>query len=270
MEKEQLRLVDLVGKHCVIDCYIQGSKIQALWDTGSQVSIVSDNSRKTYFPQERLRNVSELMEGPDDLKITAANGQSMPYIGWVEITFRIAADCAAAEELIVSILVMKGRRLSQPIIGYNVIEQIVTRAVGHLDETSKEQQHAILKVTFPSLPRTSVPVFIDLMSVATGCEYPLHIAGEKVNIPKHISTQIECKVKTRSPKRDVVLLFEPDVNPQWTEGLEFCETLVTLRSGVLPYIMLDVQNPTDHDIMFQGKIIVGTLNQVQAVYPASD
>lgn len=73
----------------------------------------------------------------------------------------------------------------------------------------------------------------------------------------------------QSPKRDVTLLFEPDINPQWPEGLEFCETLVTLRGGAPPYMALDVQNPTDHDITLLGKTVVGTLNQVQAVYPAS-
>lgn len=32
--------------------------------------------------------------------------------------------------------------------------------------------------------------------------------------------------------------------------------------------MLDVQNPTDHDITLAGKTVIGTLNKVQAVYPS--
>lgn len=71
---KQPQLVDLVGKRCVIDCYIQGCKTQALWDTGSRVSIVSEKWKKTHLPSEQLRNVSELIDGPDDLKIAAANG----------------------------------------------------------------------------------------------------------------------------------------------------------------------------------------------------
>lgn len=42
----QPQLVNLVGKCCIIDCYIQGSKTQALWDTGSQVSIVNEKWKK--------------------------------------------------------------------------------------------------------------------------------------------------------------------------------------------------------------------------------
>lgn len=56
-------------------------------------------------------------------------------------------------------------------MGYNVIEQIVKRAVEDSDVTSKEQLHAILRATFPSLEKTSVPAFIDLVSVETSCEY---------------------------------------------------------------------------------------------------
>lgn len=70
-------------------------------------------------------------------------------------------------------------------------------------------------------------------------------------------------------QEDTDLIFEPDVNPQWTEGLEFCDTLVTLRKGAKPFIIVDVQNPTDHDIMLTGRTVIGTVQPVQAIYPAS-
>ena len=41
--------------------------------------------------------------------------------------------------------------------------------------------------------------------------------------------------------------------------------LVKLSSGVSPYIVLAVQNPTDHDIELAGRIVVGTLHKVQTV-----
>lgn len=35
---------------------------------------MSEKWKKTHLPSEQLRNVSELIDGPDDLKIAAANG----------------------------------------------------------------------------------------------------------------------------------------------------------------------------------------------------
>ncbi len=36
----------------------------------------------------RLRDISEILDTADTLDIIAANGENMPYEGWVEITFR--------------------------------------------------------------------------------------------------------------------------------------------------------------------------------------
>ena len=72
-----------------------------------------------------------------------------------------------------------------------------------------------------------------------------------------------------SPPDDLTLIMEPDVNPRWTEGLEFCDTLVKVIKGNKPSIIVRVQNPTDHDIVLAGRTVIGTAQPIQAVYPAS-
>ena len=61
--------------------------------------------------------------------------------------------------------------------------------------------------------------------------------------------KVECCVQTSPCQKDTDLIFERDVNPQWAEGLEFCDTLVTLRRGAKPFITVNVQNSTDHEIV---------------------
>lgn len=65
---------------------------------------------------------------------------------------------------------------------------------------------------------------------------------------------------------DATLLFEPDLNPQWAEGLEFCDTVVKLRN---PFIIVDVENPTNHDVVLAGITIIGSVQPIQTIYPAS-
>ncbi|KAK7888892.1 hypothetical protein WMY93_024452 [Mugilogobius chulae] len=81
--------------------------------------------------------------------------------------------------------------------------------------------------------------------------------------------RVECRVQAPPCQEETTLIFEPDVNPQWAEGLEFCDTLVKVKSGMKPFITVDVQNPTDHDIVLTGRTLIGTVQPVQAVYPAS-
>lgn len=150
----------------------------------------------------------------------------MPYKGFIEVTF------GNPKYIVVPMLVMKGRSLSQPNLGFNVIEWIIkTNTSEQLDATRTEQLQETLKAAFPSLKKENVTAFIDLVT-ADSCYYVVKTTKEKIIVLKHTSVQINCKVQTWPLKKDTVILFEPDINPQWAEGVEFCETLVKLRSCV--------------------------------------
>ncbi|KAK0153418.1 hypothetical protein N1851_004927 [Merluccius polli] len=41
------QLLRLIGKKCMVNCYLDGVKTQALWDTGSQVCLISEVCKKT-------------------------------------------------------------------------------------------------------------------------------------------------------------------------------------------------------------------------------
>lgn len=121
----------------------------------------------------------------------------------------------------------------------------------------------------PNVDGNTIRALNEQLEAETSCEYPIRTAKEKIYVPKHTSVQVECRVQTSTPKEDMVLLFEPDVNPTCPEGLEFCDTLVKLRHQTSPHIIVNVQNSTDHDIMLNGKTVIGTMHPVHAVYPAA-
>ena len=92
--EKQTKMVPLVGKKYLIDCYIQGKLVQALWDSGSQVTIIDEMWKEVHLPDMRLRDISEIVDTADKLDIVAANGENMPYAGWVEVTFKLAPENA--------------------------------------------------------------------------------------------------------------------------------------------------------------------------------
>ena len=53
--------------------------------------------------------------------MTAANGSKVPYIGWVELNFRLRSS---KDKLAVPFLVTE-QSLDSPLIGFNVIEEIM-------------------------------------------------------------------------------------------------------------------------------------------------
>ncbi len=66
------------------------------------------------------------------------------------------------------------------------------------------------------------------------------------------------------------MLFEPSINPQYPDGLEPLETLLTLKKGSRPVIQINVQNVTDHDIHLTGKTELGTVQTIKSVLPATE
>ena len=56
--KQALKIANLVGKHCTINCYLNGQQTEVLWAAGAQVSIVSE-----HFLMQKLITQSENPSG---------------------------------------------------------------------------------------------------------------------------------------------------------------------------------------------------------------
>ncbi|KAL1249455.1 hypothetical protein QQF64_020460 [Cirrhinus molitorella] len=263
-------VTSLVGRQCLIECYLHGHRVQALWDKGSQVCVIDELWKQEYLSDVPLRDVSNILEAPSTLNLIAANGIDMPFIGYVEVTFRLVSPTSHHTELVIPILVAKGQNLSHPIIGFNVIEQIVNSIKQVQPSTvNNNMLEKTVKATFPSLKRSKVQTFIKLVSAQSACEYTVKTTKGNVNVPKRSIMQVSCGVYMQPVKEDSVLIFEPDVNPCWTDGLEFTESLVRLKRGAPTNITIEVCNDTDHDITLMGQTSIGTVQLVKNVFPAS-
>lgn len=266
LKKKTPTVRELVGKKCLIRCFLHRLKIQALWDTGSQVCAIDEVWKESHLPDVPLRDVAELIDPLDPLQIEAANGTEMPYIGWLEVSFKLTAS---DDELLIPMLVLKGNQQQCPIIGFNVIERLVLDSQDQTKHGDKEKLVKAVRMAFPHLRKNKAQVFIHAVSAGQTYEYNVRTVSERVSVPKRSSIQIECRVQAPPFREDMTLLFEPHENPQWPEGLEFCDTLVSVKAGIAPKIIISVQNPTSHDITLAGRTFVGTVQSVRSVYPAN-
>lgn len=167
---------------------------------------------------------------------------------------------------------MKGGKLVQPIIGSNVIRIIIDSELKQSNTTDSEGLIRTVRAAFPGQAAAfveQVTAVVEQVCTTPVDEYIVKTKRERINIPKRTSVRVECYVNMDSPHEDNILLFEPDVNPRWTDGLELCDMLVKVKGSKKPSITVSVQNITDHDMMLAGKTVMGTVQQVQAVYPAS-
>lgn len=141
----------------MVKCLIQGEEMEALWDTGSQVCVVSRKWQQTYLPPEVLRNIEELLGTGEELNLEAMNGTDILFYGWIEVRFKLAGDDTTAEELIVPALVGKKEQEYQ-IIGFNVIEEVLSQH----SENPKAASN-IIQQSFPLVHHTQVGTLVDLI-----------------------------------------------------------------------------------------------------------
>lgn len=268
--KKRPSVAALVGKQCLVDCYFNGIRTKALWDTGSQVCLINESWKNEILPNVKLRPVTDLIDSPDTLTIVAANGDRIPFLGWVEILFGLSGKTHGPCTLTIPVLVMKGGTLTHPIIGYNAIEHIVKNSENDFSaNTSSEPLQEAVRCALPSLETSQIQALIDLVRIEKPQEYVVKTTRERTVIPRLTSTHVVCRLSARPLDEDTTLVVEPDVDPQWPEGLELNETVVQLKAGASPYITVNVQNSSTHDIILPGKTTIGTAHEVQSVYPVS-
>ena len=83
--KQHAVVVKLVGEQCKVQCTMNGRVISALWDTGAQVSILSESLLKSISPGKKYRKIEELLGTGVNMSLAAANKSKIPYLGWVPV-----------------------------------------------------------------------------------------------------------------------------------------------------------------------------------------
>ena len=164
-----------------------------------------------------VRDISELLDG--DLTVTAANGSSIPYKGWVELDLQIDDS---EQGLSVPFLVAS-EEMELPLIGFNAIEHLIK--VNNLQ--GNEMATALVGVKV-----CDATALVDFVNGVNHDELCLVKSCKKdVVIPRGKSLKVSCRVNTAPLGKPTPVLFEADENGQWPSGLHVSDTLLTAMTG---------------------------------------
>lgn len=104
------QVAQLVGKKCLVWFKFNNLKVQALWDTGAQVSIMSEAWKSDNLPDSKILPISDLLSDDEMLNLRAANGSEIPFKGWVEVKLSLydpKTKTSGSDEILVPVLVSK-------------------------------------------------------------------------------------------------------------------------------------------------------------------
>ena len=169
--KQKTAIAELVGKRCTLTCKLENENFEVLWDTGAQVSLISEQTIEKYFPYLEIKNISELLNPNDDFDLLAANGTVIPYKEWAEIDSNIDPTRENSEFHICVPFLVTSETLDYPIVGYNVIQEIIDR---DSEESSVNSSNIVdcLKSSFVSKVKTDkVNTLVNLIKCSKSVEF---------------------------------------------------------------------------------------------------
>lgn len=261
MPKQEIKLTKLIGDQCTINCLLDGRNTTALWDTGSQVSLL---------PKYWLENHTEKVVRPisqitgDRIDLRAANGTRLDFTGWIDLAFSLPGDSEDPLMILVPFLVVDDPQMARPLLGYNVIKEYVN-AQGEVGMTTTTTR---LAHAFPDIPKRklgSLSAFIQSSDTEDICH--IKTGRRKTTIPRQSTVKIWCGARIDGGMKGMLALFEPNIEAPWSEGLHVSETVLRLPSKWTSKIAVTVSNTTQHEVTLPARLLLGHLQPVKAVFP---
>ena len=205
--KQQFHVAKLVGRKCSVECLLNNRPLEMLWDTGAQVSIISEYVVNSQFPSIQLRDIQELL-GTDHNDLQATNGTKIPYLGWVELDLKLIEQGTDVE---VPFLVTR-EKLELPIIGYNVIELIVNG-----NRNTEESLAEGMTKSFRNSSPENILALINFIQASQPDELcTLKSSKRLLLVPKGQTVQVHSRANTGPVSRRMPVLFEPDELANWS------------------------------------------------------
>lgn len=248
------RVAKLIGEKCTLKCHLSGYIVTVLLDSGAQVSIIDRGWKQKFLPEQQVRPLSELM-GDRDLDLTAANGEPIPYDGWIELTFNLPGNEDPSLAIRVPFLVSRVS-LARPILGFNVIQELILGRESGVEviaqllrkamQIEEEQAEAIVNVV-----QTQEHVHSDALVRVGRHDFVVH--------PGRVA-RVRCRVPAdfTSP----VALFEVNHSDPRLEQLDLGDGLVEVHHTRQPYVEIPVYNYTQHSIPLSRFTVLGSIQSI--------
>ena len=243
------KLIRLVGEKPLLKCALDGVSCTALWDTGSMVCLVSLSWFRSHFPDGKILDVSEFLEG-DSLHLCAANNTDLEVEGVAVMEFGIEGV-----KVDVPFVVSKDD-IAQPIIGFNVIRDLVVEG----DETM-----STLLVKSFQVRAKGVEAMVNFIRNQTEVIASDAKTTARTVIPPHTRCRLKCKTGFEVSEMEENVMFSPDL--VLDSELEFQDSVSQLKIGRTPYIHVVVSNPTSVEHVIEKGVVVGSVETVSAVIP---
>lgn len=251
-------LAKLIGRKCLLTCTLNGVQIDALLDSGAQVTILEKSWLKKHLPDIKIQPLTDLL--PDNpLRITAANGTDVPFEGWAEILVEIKSVRHGQVAINVPMLVSQSC-VSGLLLGFNVIEEIILESLEEPGSVSLSDLLAEALKLHRDTAETIVSVISNTPAKIKPANDTIRVGKKGLTVPSSQICELKCRV--RSWPQGGTMLFEPTLESVLPEGLQLFPALVDVPRGASKAVKISICNSTKHDIFLPPRTVLGCIEEI--------
>lgn len=248
----------LIGARCTTQVNIAGVTCDCLLDTGSQVTTITQSFYNKNLSDQQIHSLGNLLE------VESANGQNVPYLGYVELTITFPKEFVGVNMDVptLALVIPDLPSAFQPsvLIGTNT-----------LDELYKDFSHQKPRYFSPSFGYKQVLKILELrQNQAVEGNVGLVRLPEKQPqvIPAGQSAVLCGTASVQRVYPDKWVVVEHPIFSSLPGGLIVKTCIATLGEFNPCYLPVVISNPTAHDITIPSRCIVAELKAVQSVNPS--
>ena len=230
VNKLEAKLVSVVGKKTVVGIWLQGVECEALWDTGSMISLMNTKLFEEKFPKIKVHAIEEFLG--KGLKLSAANQTELKIEGVVVI-----------------------------ILGYNVIENVVANFDSEVNP--KVFFKKIAKVTDQKIVGMTNQMRANFDRADEIGE--VRVLKDQI-LPAWTVQRVKCQTKAKINCEQTVL-FSPREEIERFDEIKGVETPETLKKGPKQNFYVSLRNPSKKGVMMKKGTLVGSVLEIMQVIP---
>lgn len=244
----------LVGVKCTAQITVGEKKVSCLLDTGSQVTTVPWSFYEEHLSDSPLKSLDNL------LQVEGANGQTVPYLGYVELTLKFPREFLGTETEVPTLALVVPDLMNAPqvLIGTNSLDALYCNYVQQpvsLPQSSSHGYRAVQKVLEARHRQAS-------SDVVGWVKFKGHVPEL---VPAGCTVVLDGHVLVDCHPVDKWVALESPTSPALPGGLLVASCLHTLpckRQHQLPVVL---RNETQTDITIHPRTIIAEMRAVQEV-----
>uniref|UniRef100_A0A3B3BNF8 Gypsy retrotransposon integrase-like protein 1 n=1 Tax=Oryzias melastigma TaxID=30732 RepID=A0A3B3BNF8_ORYME len=243
----------LIGTRSTAHVKINGQLFNCLLDSGSQVTTIPHSFYNTHFMDHEIQSITDLLE------IEGANGQSVPYLGYIQVSLSFPPDFFGSTiDLDTLALIVPDHNQSSPqiLIGTNTLDvayskHVTKRPQFHPTASGYNSVYKILKHRFNQRAENCKA----LVTFQSNQPCTIH-AGQTIVLEGCLATKLQ---------GGKTVLVEHPQSSSLPGGLIVKSCLVNLPLHRPCHLPVVVSNESSHDVQIPARATLAEISNYQII-----